>query len=109
VYQVRSDHFSFYRISKWTLNEEEKSIWRSFNTTSYDLPLALCVPDSVTATDIQTIEKVTPEVCSESYYLYYSKIHQWVWVSDMMPSEVLAFTTWDSTSKHDQQQATKCM
>lgn len=72
------------------------STWRSFNTTSQDMPLALCVPSSVEVGDIQGIDKVTMDVCSESYYLHYNESHRWFWASDMLPSEALVFTTWDS-------------
>jgi hypothetical protein len=60
------------------------------------MPLALCLPESVSSTDFIAIDLVGPERAGESYYLHHNPNHRWYWASNMSPSEVLLFANWDS-------------
>jgi hypothetical protein len=60
------------------------------------MPLALCNPKSIGKEEPVTIEIVEQRRVGENYYLRYNQRHEWFWVSDMQPSEVMTFATWDS-------------
>jgi hypothetical protein len=73
------------------------SVWRSFNDTPFDMPLAMCLPDSVSDQEFCKVDLVGRERAGESWYLHHNPDQKWLWASDMKSSEVLAFVTWDST------------
>lgn len=81
------------------------SIWRTFNTTAQDMPLALCWPNTVGDNDPVIVEVVEPNMVGENYYLRYNKNQKWFWARDMMPNEALIFSTWDSKRT---EQTTNC-
>jgi len=81
------------------------NIWRSFNDTTQDVPLAFCNPRSIWKDDPMVVEIVEPNRIGQNYYLRYNEKHEWFWASDMIPSEVMVFTTWDSKRT---EQVTNC-
>lgn len=60
------------------------------------MPLAICNPNSIQQGDPIVVEIVEVNRTGENYYLRYNKEHEWHWASNMVPSEVLVFATWDS-------------
>jgi hypothetical protein len=55
--------------------------------------------------DPLSIDIVEPHRLAQNYYLRYSEGHEWFWASDMVPEEVMVFTTWDSKKV---ERATNC-
>ncbi|KAN0091698.1 hypothetical protein V8E51_017545 [Hyaloscypha variabilis] len=81
------------------------NIWRTFNTTAHDMPLAFCNPKTISQEDLIAIDLVGSDKAGESYYLFHSDKHEWYWASNMKPLEAMVFSTWDSEAT---QQSIRC-
>ena len=75
----------------------DRSIWRPLLGPVRDWPLAMLDHRSVDkACDMIAADVIYPHYVGESFNLFYNASHEWFYLSDQMPEEVLIFKSFDS-------------
>ncbi|KAL2064601.1 hypothetical protein VTL71DRAFT_3738 [Oculimacula yallundae] len=72
--------------------------WRSLLPTLEDRPLAVCDSRTVAPSDLIACDRVLPDRVGEVYYLKYSPLHKWYWISNQTSSEPYVFVLYDTKS-----------
>ena len=67
------------------------------NCTVYSRPLGVCDFRSLDASrDLIASDNILPHTVGETYNVLHNKRHQWYYLSDQMPNEILIFKSFDS-------------
>jgi len=74
-----------------------RSIWRPLFGPLKDWPLGVCDFRSVdVARDLIASDNILPHVVGETYNVLHNKRHQWYYLEEQMPNEILMFKSFDS-------------
>ena len=67
------------------------------NYTAYSRPLGVCDFRSLDASrDLIASDNILPHTVGETYNVLHNKQHQWYYLRDQMPNEILIFKSFDS-------------
>ena len=72
------------------------NVWKPINGPIKRSPLAFADALSIPKSDLVATDQLFPNRTGEIYHLFYSKKHQWYWVSNMTDNEILLLKGWDS-------------
>jgi len=71
------------------------NVWRPITPVERD-PIAFLPWDTVKPEDVQTVQLIYTHRIGETYRVFHSDRHRWVYWSHMQPNEVVMFKTFDS-------------
>ncbi|KAL9043028.1 MAG: hypothetical protein Q9214_003615 [Letrouitia sp. 1 TL-2023] len=72
------------------------NVWQPLFGPIQDWPLAVCDPNSVALGDLVPTDLIYPHYFGEIYSLYGNPQHQWYFLKDQMPGEILLLKCYDS-------------
>jgi hypothetical protein len=74
-----------------------RSIWRPLFGPLKDWPLAVCDFRSLDASrDLIASDNILPHTVGETYNVLHNKQHEWYYLRDQIPTEILIFKSFDS-------------
>ena len=77
--------------------DSSKSLWRPLFGPLRDWPLGLCDFRSLNlANDLLSSDNILPHKVTETYNVVYNERHEWYYLKDQMPDEILVFKSFDS-------------
>jgi hypothetical protein len=77
------------------------SVWKPLKGPLRDWPLAVCDATTVNQVDeLVASDTVFANISRENMMVHYSEKHQWVYISDQMPDELLLFRQVDSMNSN---------
>jgi hypothetical protein len=79
------------------IRTDRRSIWRPLFGPLRDWPLGVCDFRSIDLTrDLIASDNILPHRIAETYNVLHNERHQWFYLKDQMPNEILVFKSFDS-------------
>ncbi|KAH8586902.1 hypothetical protein B0O99DRAFT_46141 [Bisporella sp. PMI_857] len=73
--------------------------WRPLRTVQ-NAPLVVCDRRSVKCGDVIEVDKVLADKVEKGLYAFHKDYHQWYWLPDQTPDEVIIFVSWLDRSQN---------